>query len=244
MQYAFGSGVLFGRSTSSNTPTPVRFGALQDVSIDISFSTKELHGQYQFPLALGRGNGKITGKADFAQFNAHAFNDLFFGLSAPATGSVRTVVAEAQTISGTTANAAFGATGNFSDLGVARASDGAVYARVTSGPTGLQYTVSNVGAYAFNSSQNAVPVLLSYQYADASNGKLITITNQLLGNSPQFSAAFTSTFNGKSLTLTLNACMSSKLSMASKLEDFMIPKFDFSAYADAAGVVGTFALDE
>jgi len=102
MQYSFGSGILYGRSLTNTPATPVRFGALQGVSLEFAFTTKELYGQYQFPIALGRGTGKITGKADFAQFNAQTFNDLFFGLSNPATGSTRTSVAEAQTI---TANA-------------------------------------------------------------------------------------------------------------------------------------------
>jgi hypothetical protein len=242
MQYSFGSGVLFGRTLVSNVPTPVRFGALQGVTVDMQFTTKELYGQFQFPLALGRGTGKITCKADFAQVNAQAYNDLFFGLSNPSDGTVRTVVGEAKTITANAATVTYNS--SFSDLGVVRASDGAVYTRVAATPAGLQYTVSNVGVYTFNASQNAVPVLLSYTYADAANGKTISITNQLLGNSPQFMAAFTETFNGKALTLVLNACMSSKLSLATKLEDFTIPSFDFMAFADAAGAIGSLSTDE
>lgn len=244
MQYSFGSGVLYGRSLTSATPTPVRFGALQGVSLDFSFTTKELYGQYQFPIALGRGTGKITGKADFAQFNAQAFNDLFFGAGTVADSSVRTAVAEAQTISANIATATFGA--NFvRDLGVVRASDGVVYSRVANSPVGLQYVCNeSTGVYTFNASQNSVAVALSYNYTDGANGKLITITNQLLGSSPQFMAVFTETFNSKRLTVTLNACMSSKLSLATKLEDFTIPAFDFAAFADAANNVGTISTEE
>ena len=244
MQYSFGSGVLFGRSLNSNTPTPVRFGALQGVSIDIAFSTKELYGQYQFPLALGRGTGKITGKADFAQLNAQAYNDLFFGLSNPSTGEVKTAVAESQTVTAnivTVTNAA-----NFaSDLGVVRASDGAIYTRVAANAVGLQYVCNETsGVYTFNASQNAVAVAVSYTFNDSANGKKISITNQLLGNSPQFLAVFTESFNGKQVTMVLNACMSSKLTLATKLEDFTIPSFDFQAFADAAGNIGTLSTDE
>lgn len=244
MQYSFGSGVLYGRSLVSNVPTPVRFGALQGVSIDFAFTTKELYGQYQFPIALGRGTGKITGKADFAQFNAQAFNDLFFGLTNPATGSVRTAVAEAATVTANAITATNGA--NFvADLGVVRASDQAVFTRVANAPVGLQYTANETnGAYAFNSSQNNVPVLISYTYTDAANGKKIAITNQLLGNSPQFMAVFTETFNGKSMTISLNSCMSSKLSLVTKLEDFTIPAFDFMAFADSANAIGSISMEE
>src|SRR4051812_25529167 len=119
MQYSFGSGSLYGRQivTGSNVPTPVRFGALQACTLDFSFTTKELHGQYQFPLALGRGSGKITGKADFAQFNAQAFNDLFFGNANLPIGSTRTALAETSNVSGTTVTVTHSAT-FLRDLGV------------------------------------------------------------------------------------------------------------------------------
>lgn len=242
--YQFGSGVLYGRSLVNSPATPVRFGALQDVSFDISFSAKELFGQNQFPLAVGRGTGKITGKANFAQFNAQAYNDLFFGLSNPATGSTITATAEAKTITANIATATNNAT-YLRDLGVTLASDGSVFTRVTSAPVGQQYSANETtGVYTFNNTQNGLAVLLNYQYSDAANGKLITITNQLLGNAPTFLAAFTQTFQGKKQTFVLNSCMSSKLSFATKLEDFVIPSFDFMAFADAGGNIGTMSLDE
>lgn len=243
-QYSFGSGVLYGRSIDSNTPTPVRFGALQGATIDFAFSSKQLYGQYQFPIALARGTAKITGKADFAQFNAQAYNDLFFGLTNPASGSVLTAIAEAQTV---TANAVTptNAANYARDLGVVRASDNAVYTRVLNTPVALQYTVNETtGVYGFNASQNNVPVLVSYNYNDGTNGKKITITNQLLGASPQFLAVFTETYRGKKQTLVLNACMSSKLTLATKLEDFTIPSFDFEAFADDSNAIGSYSLDE
>ncbi len=245
MQYSFGSGILFGRSLTSNTPTPVRFGALQGASFDFAFTTKELYGQYQFPLALGRGTGKITGKADFAQFNAQTYNDLFFGLSNPASGTKRIAVSEPQTVTANIVTAAFnGANVYGSDYGVVLASDGSLFTRVAANMVGQQYSCNETtGVYSFNTSQNNVPVLISYSYVSAV-GKTITITNQLLGNSPQFSAAFTETFNGKSMTVVLNACMSSKLSMVTKLEDFTIPAFDLSAFSDASGNIGCIYLDE
>jgi len=244
MQYSFGSGVLYGRSLTNTPATPVRFGGLQDVSVDFQFNTKELFGQYQFPIALGRGTGKIMGKASFAQLNAQAFNDLFFGFSNPATGEVKTAVAEAKTVTANVANATNGA--NFvSDMGVVRVSDGVPYTRVANTPVGLQYTCNETnGSYGFNTSQNTVEVALSYTYADSANGKKIVISNQLLGNSPQFTAVLTETFNGKQMTLVLNACMSSKLTLATKLEDFTIPQFEFQAFADASNSIGSLSLDE
>lgn len=243
-QYEFGSGVLYGRSLDNTPATPVRFGALQGVSIDMSFTTKELYGQFQFPIALGRGTGKITGKADFAQFNAQVYNDLFFGFSNPTTGRVVTQVSEAQTVTANAITVTNNAT-YLRDLGVVRASDASVLTRVTANAIGLQYVVNETsGVYSFNTSQNAVAMLVSYAYTDSANGKTIAITNQLLGNSPQFLAEFTNSYRGKKLTMVLNACMSSKLSFPTKLEDFTMPSFDFQAFSDDAGNIGVISLDE
>jgi hypothetical protein len=38
--------------------------------------------------------------------------------------------------------------------------------------------------------------------------------------------------------------MSNKLSMGTKLEDFVTPEFDFNAFADASQVIGTFSFSE
>jgi len=244
-QYQFGSGVLFGRSLTNTPATPVRFGALQDVTIDFAFTVKPLYGSFQFPLAVGRGTGKVTGKANFAQFNAQAFNDLFFGLSNPATGETKTAVQEAQTVSANIVTVTHNTT-YVQDLGVVKASDGTVYTRVAEGAeVGQQYSCNETtGVYTFNNSHNATAVLVSYQYTDAANGKIITMTNQLLGNAPQFIGVFTSIYNSKQITLTLNACMSSKLTLATKLEDWTIPSFDFEAFCDSSNTLGTMSMDE
>jgi hypothetical protein len=242
-QYAFGSGIMFGRKTGVTTPTPARFGALQDVSVDISFTTKQLFGQYQYPLAIGRGTAKITGKAKFAQFNAQSFNDLFFNEAGVTAGEVITAVAESATPAGNfavvTHNATFA-----QDLGVANATTGEVFQRVTGVPVGNNNYSCNetTGNYGFNSTMN-VAVLVSYNYTDAGNGSNIIIANQLLGSAPQFLVVLTETFSSNKLTLQLNACMSSKLTLTSKLEDFWVQEFDFEAYDDAANNVGKLSVE-
>lgn len=247
MQYEFGTGTLFGVSTTGASPaTPVRFGALQGVTIDFAFTQKELYGSYQFPLALARGTAKITGKADFAQFNAQIFNDLFFGESAVADGTIRTEVGEAGTVTANAVTVTHNGAGNFvQDLGVTLASNGAVYTRVANAPVGLQYVANETtGVYTFNASQNNVAVSISYTWNAPSTGKKITINNQLLGTAPQFKAVFTQAFQGKKMTVVLNTCMSSKLSLVTKLEDFTIPAFDFAAFSDESNAIGSISLEE
>lgn len=99
--YSFGAGTLFGTRSDIANSTPVKFGAVQDVSIEFNFSVKELYGQFQFPLAVGRGTGKVQGKAKFAQINGLTFNSLFFGLS-QSSGQLSTSLTEAQTVPAST----------------------------------------------------------------------------------------------------------------------------------------------
>ena len=65
-------------------PHSMKFGTLQDVSLDISGDVKQLYGQKQFPEAVARGKCKITGKSKFAAINGKMLNDLFFGQTMPA----------------------------------------------------------------------------------------------------------------------------------------------------------------
>ena len=50
-QFVFGSGILWGTAQTDAagsplaTPTPIQFGTLQDVSLDVSFENKTLHGR-------------------------------------------------------------------------------------------------------------------------------------------------------------------------------------------------------
>ena len=86
MQLAFGAGALWGNRTdvTGSGIGPDQFGILQDVQIDWDWQTKEFWGQFQFPVDIARGQGKITGKAKFARIFGAIYGDLFFGQT-PAT---------------------------------------------------------------------------------------------------------------------------------------------------------------
>ncbi len=77
--FSFGSGVLLGTRTDVANATPINFGLVQEVQLDLSYTSKELYGQFQWPVAIARGQGKITGKAKMARISGIAFNNLFFG---------------------------------------------------------------------------------------------------------------------------------------------------------------------
>ncbi len=242
MQYGFGSGALFGVNTAANS-TPLRFGALQDVSLDFSFSIKELRGQYQFPLSVARGAGKITGKAKTANISARAFNDLFFGQTLT-TGKIATAIDESGTIPTTpfTVTAANGAT-FVDDLGVYDGATGIPFVKVASAPATGQYSVSGTGVYTFAAADTGKTVRLNYTYTVAASGNKITITNQALGAAPYFTCVLNEVYEGNALTVKLNKCVASKLAIATKLEDFIIPEFDFEVMADGSNNIGSISID-
>src|ERR1700756_4148246 len=137
MQIAFCARALWGtRSDVSGAGIgPDQFGILQDVQIDWDWQTKELWGQFQFPLDIARGQGKISGKAKFARIFGAIYGDLFFGQT-PASGQLTVSENEAATIPANTpytvtvANAA----AYVDDLGVYYASGanaGSRFTRVT-----------------------------------------------------------------------------------------------------------------
>lgn len=69
-----------------------------------------------------------------------------------------------------------------------------------------------------------------------------------MGTSPVFEVyfkTFTSNFGvAKDVTIKLNACKSSKLSLGFANQKFIIPEFDFQAMADASGNVFTLSMTE
>lgn len=248
MEYHFGSGVLFGvpllnldGSTVTN-PTPAPFGALQDVSVDISSSKKELYGMYQYPLAVARGTAKVDCKAKSAAFSAMLFN-LIFGENLNA-GEIDTAFNESVTVgagdTGTPTHSAY----EVLDLGVTNPTTGLPLTRVAGSAVASmgQYAYGS-GVYSFCGSWLSLAVDISYAYTSATAaGVNFTINNQLLGLAPYFKVRLYNSFEGKQMNLTLNKCVSTKLTLASKLEDFWIPEFDFSAMADDSQQVGTISV--
>jgi hypothetical protein len=251
-QYQFGAGTLFGTPTADATGTaitnasPVLFGALQDVSIDISFDTKMLYGPNQYPLAIGRGKGKIAGKAAFAQINGTVWNSLVFGqtLSAGIVNDFYDTTGAAIPATPFTITPVVPSSGTWTvDLGVRNAT-GDPMTRVASGPTTGQYSVT-AGAYLFAAADVALVVFIDYQYtATSTSARKSTVMNLPMGYAPTFQADFETTYFGKTLTLSLPNCISSKLTIATKLDDFTIPSFDFDAFASSNGTVMVYSMTE
>jgi hypothetical protein len=249
----FGSGLMWGTpltnsaGTAVANPTPLLFGVLQDCEVEVKFELKQLYGQNQFPVAVGRGKGSVNGKAKYAELFGGMLETIVFGQAASAglTSAVYDTVGAAIpttpfTITPTVPNSGTWA----ADLGVIAAATGRPMVRVASAPATGQYSVST-GVYTFAAADTALVVYISYRYTATSTvAKRSTVVSQPMGYSPTFRCDLYVPFNGEQLIITMNNCISDGLKMGFKNDDFSIPEFGFSAFADASGNVLTWATAE
>ena len=259
--YNFGSGFLYGVPTADATgaaianPTPTKFGVMQDVSVDFSFENKTLYGQNQFPVAIGRGKGKVGIKAKYAQIGGRNFNDMFFGQTVASSGVAAVNELTGKAIPTTPFTLTAGASNTavifqipnsgtwVRDISVLNAS-GQPMIRVASAPATGQYTVA-AGVYVFAAADAALVVYINYEYSYTSAlSKNFTVVNQAMGYAPTFMCVLSSQYNGGNLHLRFPACISSKLAFALKNDDFTIPELDIDAFADASGNVAFLATSE
>jgi len=124
-----------------------------------------------------------------------------------------------------------------SDQGVYYAATGVPLTAVASAPTQGEYTVA-AGVYTFNVLDDAVLVNISYTYSSTS-GLQIPITNVHMGVGPSFAVTLSQPFDGRQVTYQFPQCQSSKLSLPTKQDDFMISELDFMVSANIAGLIGT-----
>lgn len=244
-QFMFGSGLLYGTRTDTANNTPRLFGTMQDVSVDFDGEIKELFGQFTFPVDVARGKTKISGKAKFATVAGEIYNDLFFGQTltagqkAFAYQEVGTVPAVAGPYTIVVANALLVP---LTDLGVTFSATGAALTKVAAAPAAGQYAFdATTGTYTFAAADTLLGVFLNYTYTKAT-GAQIAVNNPFMGTTPLFSAVFAETFESQQVVFTLLNCVASKLMFSTKIDDYTIPEMDFSAFANAAGNVGTLSF--
>lgn len=241
MQLGFGAGTLWGTPLLDSTgaaianPTPLKLGVLQEVTLDIEFAQKELYGGNQFPVAIGRGAGKVSGSAKAAQINGAVWGSLLFGQSVT-TGSL---LGDYQDTAGalipTTpfqVTPTMPGSGTWSaDLGVLDENANPM-TRVASSPATGQYSVA-AGVYTFASADTGKKVFISSRYtATVTGANKQTVLSQPMGYSPSFAVDLLMNYQGQQLTVHLYNATSAKLNMQTKVDDFLIPQFDFDAFAD------------
>lgn len=257
-QYTFGTGALWGTRTvdaagaaiPATAQTPIKFGVLQSVNLELNAETKTLFGSRQFAEVVVRGQAEISVTAAAAQISGRFFNDLFFG---------QTLVAGYQSVVDDLTGAAIPATpftitvtppggGTFIEsLGVRFAATQIDLVRVASAPATGQYTVSAGGAYVFAAADTGQTVLISYRYsATLATAQRSTVANLNTGTAPFFRCdLYAPAVDGRTAVFTLPRCVSSKLSLSLSNTDFLIPNLEFSAFNDPiTNSVLSYALSE
>lgn len=262
--HTFGAGVLIGipvtdaQGNAIAIPSPVQFGIVQEVDVDEEWELKELYGAQQFPVDLGRGKGKVTMKAKAANINAELYNTFIFGQTVTTgykaiyqdlTGVTLTAGSTGAGVAPTPPNSGIFAT----DLGV-QDSNQIPFTRVAQGsaPTGGQYHVTGAtgtAAYVFSDQDvtAAVKAFINYTYTNATSpaaARQIQVVNLPMGYAPVFEVNFMAQMHGKTYTIRYPNCISTKLSRAFKNDDFTIPEFDISAFADASGNISYQSFSE
>lgn len=255
-QFAFGSGVAWATPQTDNTgatiavPTPVRVGVIQEMTVDLSWTSKQLFGTNQYPVAVGRGTAKSTGTIKWAQINSATWNDLVIGT--PASGVVSgTQTQDYRDIVGTAIpGTPYQITpvppnsGTWvADLGVVSAL-GIQLTKVASSPSTGQYSVA-AGVYTFAAADttNVVYIDFTYTYSQ-STAKTVTATNPLLGYVPIFQLDIDVPYANKNTKFTLYQCVGDKLAFNTKLEDFIVTETTFGFFANASGHPWQYSISE
>ena len=228
--------------------SPLKFGTLQDVSVDIKIANALLYGAGIFPEEIGHGKGTIALKAKMGRIQASVLA-LLTGTSATG-GSTAAAIDEAGSIPGSTSyivTVANSATFT-QDLGVRYKSNGLPFQEVASAPAVGQYSVA-AGVYTFAAADHGVAVLICYAYTVSGSGQTMAVSNPLQGMQTTFMVTVQTQFKGKdgtvrSAVLTLNSCVSGSFNFATKMGDFAVPEFDCDAQQDEAGNVFSWAFSE
>jgi hypothetical protein len=236
-QFVFGTGQLF--ATPVGGGAPLRFGALQDVSVDFSGDIKQLFGQYQYALDTARGKTKIEWKASTGNIDVEAFNQIFFGETVDTGNQLIQVINEPGAVPAMTTYTITVTHGAdfVMDLGVYKAADATPFKQVASAPAAGEYTVSTAGVYTFNAADASTNVLINYLWEDAATGGSLDISNQLMGNTPKFQLVLSQIYDGSTFTLLLYSNVADKLSLPLKQDDYLIAELSGQSMADAANRV-------
>lgn len=242
-QYGFGSGDLFSIVEGANR-TPRKFGVLQEASIEWDKTTKQLHGQFEYPVAVAGGISKVMVRAKAAEIYGKQYAEIFFGDATVTSSQRKVAVDEVGTVPTTPFTVTVSNSATFlEDLGVIDASNGLAMLRVASAPATGQYSVS-AGVYTFAAADTGKSVRISYSYTPASGGSKFTMTNRRLGTQSFFALVLTNSYDSDVSYVKLNRCTAKKLSLATKLEDFVIPEFECEAMVDAAGNLGEWGFSD
>jgi hypothetical protein len=233
--YQFGIGSAFARPYGINAagnPTPQQMVTLQDISTEFTFANKPLMGQYQYPVAVARGEGKVDIKIKWARLGLKLLNDLMF------SGTVQTgqdiIYPNFQVAAAASITIAPPNSGTFvADQGVLDA-NGNQMVLVTTAPTQGQYEVVNsTGVYTFASAETGT-IQISYVYS-ITGGHNVAIPNKPMGAQPLIELWVFNNNWSNNLAMRFPGCTFTKFGIPQKNTVWSIPDYECSAFSDGLG---------
>lgn len=263
---AFGPGILIVTRTDTTTPVAINVGFAQELTLDFAGTTKQLFGQKQYPLVAARGTIKATGKWKAATISGVAWNAAFYGntFSTAAASNIQWNIDSTLTLTSTMTSTAGAQTGSSltfdADLGVKFSTIGLPLIRCSSTGTTVAGTTVSSGFYAigstspgfyyFNAADTAAGYAVKITYTSlvsATAGQSLIVTNALIGTTPTFQLDYYTSLSqptAKPFVVRVYQCVASKMMLAAKLEDFIMPEFDFDFFANSNDQVINYVFPE
>jgi len=89
----------------------------------------------------------------------------------------------------------------------------------------------------------AKSVFIDYRYT-VTTGKSLSVKNLPMGDMPVFQGELVLKYKGKTVYVRVPNFVSNKLGIATKQDDYTIPDFEFTGYADEFGEVCYWSANE
>lgn len=255
--FLFGAGIMaatplidaYGNTITTATPAP--FGVTQDVSLDFDFEQKPLYGAFQFPVAVGRGKGKVMGKVKQAKIYASLFNTMFFGQ--PTNQTAGFIGMFNDTVGALVPATPFQITPTVPLSGTWDSDEGVAFGvldtvvpmtRVAASPATGQYAVT-AGVYTFAAADTGLRVFINFRYtASVTGSSKVTVANLLMGYAPSLQLDLSVSYAGKSFTIRLPGALPSKWTWNFKNDDWVIPEYDFECFTDSLGNIAYYSMSQ
>lgn len=251
MQFQFGTGNVIGKRTDLSGQPVALFGVTQEWSLDTSQELVELLGQNKVAVDVAPAELKITGKVKFARMQANTFGNMLFGVAPTANSGFDIVAPENHSAIAATTFTVTAGTAFTEDLGVFYHNTGIALTPVTASPSAGQYVpgVSGTGTYTINAADESVAGGLDVFYMQSSTTlNEIDVGAQLMGVGPTLELDFALPYAvagvAKKFNVSLYAVRIGKSSLQAKNKGYLVPEFDFQAFATPAGDVMKFAFSE
>lgn len=227
----FSSGDLYVVGLGA-TDTPIKIGVLQGVDVNFDQEIVRLHGSNTFAEDLASGPATVTGSFEHGTIDPNIVSKILAG-TAVTTGYKKLHKATGTIGSTPYQLTSSQAAGFVRDLGVIDAA-GLPMTKVASAPATGEYSVA-AGVYTFAAADTGDSVSYSHTYTVAASGKTIAITNTAMGAPTKYLLGLYNSTDG--FGIELKSVIIPKLAWAIKTGQWVLPKCDFEACADAAGAV-------